>query len=178
MDDAGRTFTAEPELVAVDGQRAVVFVEVAYGDPVEQEYRDLWLFRFADDGRVDDFEEWAYWPDKPYTGSRRRLDQLLGRRIGTVEEGVEHIAENRLRAIGKVEGHRRAQLHRVDSAEDLLGGTPGVCGGDLRTLDQPGPEHGMSQYARASTRSAIAYALAMALCPSPAIWGTRTTSSG
>jgi hypothetical protein len=22
---------------------------------------------FAADGRVDDFEEWAYWPDKPYT---------------------------------------------------------------------------------------------------------------
>ena len=42
---------------------------VAYGDPVEQEYRDLWLLRFADDGQVDDFEEWAYWPDKPYTAA-------------------------------------------------------------------------------------------------------------
>ena len=69
MDDAGETFTAKPELVAVDGQRAVVFVEVAYGDPDEQEYRDLWLLRFADDGRVDDFEEWAYWPGKPYTAA-------------------------------------------------------------------------------------------------------------
>ena len=69
LDDAGRTFTAKPELVAVDGQRAVVFVEVAYGDPVEQEYRDLWLLRFADDGRVDDYEEWAYWPGKPYTAA-------------------------------------------------------------------------------------------------------------
>ena len=69
LDDAGRTFTAKPELVAVDGQQAVVFVEVAYGDPVEQEYRDLWLLRFADDGRVDDYEEWAYWPGKPYTAA-------------------------------------------------------------------------------------------------------------
>ena len=67
LDDADKSFTASAEPVAVDGPRAVVRVEVAYGDPVEQEYRDLWLLRFADDGRVDDFEEWAYWPDKPYS---------------------------------------------------------------------------------------------------------------
>jgi hypothetical protein len=24
---------------------------------------------FTDDGRVRDFEEWAYWPGKPYTAS-------------------------------------------------------------------------------------------------------------
>ena len=30
-----------------------------------QEYRDLWILRFAADGRVADFEEWAYWPGKP-----------------------------------------------------------------------------------------------------------------
>ena len=41
-------------------------VEVHYTAPRAQEYRDLWLLRFADDGRVADFEEWAYWPDKPY----------------------------------------------------------------------------------------------------------------
>ena len=32
-----------------------------------QEYRDLWVLRFAPDGRVEDFEEGAYWPDKPYS---------------------------------------------------------------------------------------------------------------
>ena len=37
------------------------------GCKAEQEYRDVWILRFAPDGRVDDFEEWAYWPDKPYT---------------------------------------------------------------------------------------------------------------
>ena len=63
----GQTFTASAEPVAVDGPQAVVRVQVAYGDPIEQEYRDLWLLRFADDGRVDDFEEWAYWPGKPYS---------------------------------------------------------------------------------------------------------------
>ena len=67
LDDAGRIFTARAEQVAVDGRRAVVRVEVGYGDPVDQEYRDLWLLTFAEDGRVADFEEWAYWPDKPYT---------------------------------------------------------------------------------------------------------------
>ena len=37
--------------------------------PTEQEYRDLWLLRFAPDGRVADFEEWAYWPGKPYSAT-------------------------------------------------------------------------------------------------------------
>lgn len=65
--DAGEPFTMTVEPVAVDGSTAVVQVEVRYGDPVEQEYRDLWVLRFADDGRVEEFTEWAYWPDKPYT---------------------------------------------------------------------------------------------------------------
>ena len=59
-------FTVEAEPVAVDGQRAVVRLEVRYGDPVRQEYRDLWVLRFADDGRVEDFEEWADWPGRPF----------------------------------------------------------------------------------------------------------------
>ena len=55
--------------VAVEGRSAVVRVEVRYGDPVHQEYRDLWLLRFGADGRVEDFEEWAYWPGKPYSAT-------------------------------------------------------------------------------------------------------------
>jgi ketosteroid isomerase-like protein len=69
LDDEGESFTVEAEPVAVEGQRAVVRVEVRYGEPVRQEYRDLWVLRFAVDGRVDDFEEWAYWPGKPYAAS-------------------------------------------------------------------------------------------------------------
>jgi ketosteroid isomerase-like protein len=65
--DAGELFTAVAEPFAVERQQAVVRVEVRYGEPVSQEYRDLWLLKFADDGRVRDFEEWAYWPGKPYT---------------------------------------------------------------------------------------------------------------
>jgi hypothetical protein len=61
-DDAVFTVAASP--VAVDGRDAVVRLEVRYGDPVHQEFRDLWLLRFAADGRVEDFEEWFFSPPK------------------------------------------------------------------------------------------------------------------
>jgi hypothetical protein len=67
LDDAGEVFTVTAWPVAVEAMEAAVRVDVRYGDPVRQEYRDLWLLRFAADGRVADFEEWAYWPGKPYT---------------------------------------------------------------------------------------------------------------
>jgi hypothetical protein len=67
LDDEDKVFTVSAEPVAVEGRTAVVRLEVRYGDPVTQEYRDLWLLRFADDGRVEDFEEWAYWPGRPYS---------------------------------------------------------------------------------------------------------------
>ena len=67
LDDEGRTFSVTAEPVAVDGRDAVVRLEVRYRDPVAQEYRDLWVLRFAPDGRVEDFEEWAYWPGRPYS---------------------------------------------------------------------------------------------------------------
>lgn len=67
LDDEGRTFTVTADAVAVEGQDAVVRLEVRYLRPVAQEYRDLWVLRFAADGRVEDFEEWAYWPGRPYS---------------------------------------------------------------------------------------------------------------
>lgn len=69
LDDEDETFTVRAEPVAVEGRDAVVRLEVRYGDPVHQEYRDLWVLRFAADGRVEDFEEWAYWPGKPYSAA-------------------------------------------------------------------------------------------------------------
>ena len=69
LDDEGRTFSVVAEPIAVEGRDAVVRLEVRYESPVVQEYRDLWVMRFAPDGRVEDFEEWAYWPDKPYTAA-------------------------------------------------------------------------------------------------------------
>jgi ketosteroid isomerase-like protein len=58
-------FTLAIDILAVDGPVAVVRAEVSYGDPPTQEYRDLWVIRFAGDGRCTWFEEWPYWPEKP-----------------------------------------------------------------------------------------------------------------
>jgi len=55
-------FTLATGILAVDGPTAVVRAEVCYGDPPRQEYRDLWIIRFAEDGHCTWFEEWPYWP--------------------------------------------------------------------------------------------------------------------
>jgi hypothetical protein len=68
-DDEGQSFTVRAETVAVEGNDAVVRVEVRYLEPVRQEYRDLWVLRFAADGRVAEFEEWPFWPGQPYTAT-------------------------------------------------------------------------------------------------------------
>jgi ketosteroid isomerase-like protein len=65
-DGPGEVFTLATDIVAVDGPAAVVRAEVRYGDPVTQEYRDLWVMRLDDDGRCTWFEEWPFWPEHPY----------------------------------------------------------------------------------------------------------------
>ncbi|MFI7080068.1 nuclear transport factor 2 family protein [Micromonospora sp. NPDC049903] len=55
-------FHMTSEIVAVEGDTAVARLEVRYGDRVPQEYRDLWIMRFAEDGRCVSFEEWPFWP--------------------------------------------------------------------------------------------------------------------
>ena len=69
-DGPDEVFTLAAEIVAVDGPAAVVRAEVRYGDPVRQEYRDLWVLRFSDDGRCNSFEEWPFWPGRPYAASQ------------------------------------------------------------------------------------------------------------
>ncbi len=64
-DEVFRMATA---IIAVDGPTAVVRVEVGYGQPVTQEYRDLWIVRFAADGRCASLEEWPFWPGQPLEG--------------------------------------------------------------------------------------------------------------
>jgi ketosteroid isomerase-like protein len=66
-DGPDEAFTMTSEVVAVDGDTAVVRAEVWYGDPVETEYRDLWVMRFAEDGRCRSYEEWPFSPDQPIT---------------------------------------------------------------------------------------------------------------
>jgi ketosteroid isomerase-like protein len=67
LDDEGLPFEMTADPVAVEGRDAVVRLEVRYGEPQPQEYRDLWVLRFAEDGRVADFEEWAYWPGRSHS---------------------------------------------------------------------------------------------------------------
>lgn len=62
-DGPDEVFTMATQILAVEGEVAVVRAEVAYGDPVSQEYRDLWILRLRDDGRCSWFEEWPYWPE-------------------------------------------------------------------------------------------------------------------
>jgi hypothetical protein len=57
-------FTMTSEIVAVEHDTAVARLQVRYGDPVEQEYRDVWIMHFAGDGRCRAFEEWPFWPSR------------------------------------------------------------------------------------------------------------------
>jgi hypothetical protein len=61
----GEAFTMSSEIVAVDGDIAVVRVDVGYGGSPSREYRDLWLIEFAADGRCRAFEEWPFFPGQP-----------------------------------------------------------------------------------------------------------------
>ncbi len=66
-DGSNEIFTLTTEILAVEGATAVVRAEVHYGEPLRQEYRDLWILRLEDDGRCAWFEEWPYWPGHPYS---------------------------------------------------------------------------------------------------------------
>ena len=56
-------FTMTYEVVAVDRDIGVARLEVHYLDKPAT-FRDLWIMRFAADGRCRAFEEWPYWPGK------------------------------------------------------------------------------------------------------------------
>jgi hypothetical protein len=62
-DGPDEVFTMTYSIVAVEADIAIVRVEVKYGTPLRQEYRDLWIINFASDGRCQSFEEWPFWPD-------------------------------------------------------------------------------------------------------------------
>jgi hypothetical protein len=68
-ESADEVFSLRAETVAVDGRAAVVRTEVAYEIPAQREYRNLWLLRFADDGRVEAFEEWPFHPERRVTAT-------------------------------------------------------------------------------------------------------------
>lgn len=55
-------FEMNCEVIAVEGDTAVARIEVAYARG--EQYRDLWIVRFAADGRCREFEEWPFWPGR------------------------------------------------------------------------------------------------------------------
>jgi hypothetical protein len=56
-------FRMQSEVVAIDGQVAVVRVAVDYDDG--QRWRDLWVLAQDATGRCERFEEWPFAPDQP-----------------------------------------------------------------------------------------------------------------
>ena len=58
-------FTMSSDVVAVDETTAVVRVAVEYGAARDRPWRDLWVVRFAADGRCSRFEEWPFSPGQP-----------------------------------------------------------------------------------------------------------------
>jgi len=64
-DSADEEFTMSSKVVALDGDVAVVRVSVEYAEPGAGRWRDLWVLRFAQDGRCSSFEEWPFAPDRP-----------------------------------------------------------------------------------------------------------------
>jgi ketosteroid isomerase-like protein len=68
-DGPGEAFEMTAEIVAADGDTGVVRAEVRYGDPVTDEYRDLWIIRFAPDGLCASFEEWPFAPEAPISAA-------------------------------------------------------------------------------------------------------------
>jgi ketosteroid isomerase-like protein len=66
-DGPDEIFTLATDILAVDGSTAVVRADVGYGQPLRQEYRDLWVIRLVEDGRCRWFEEWPHWPGSGYS---------------------------------------------------------------------------------------------------------------
>ena len=54
-------FTMSYEVVAEQGDTGVARVDITYG-AAGQRYLDLWIVRFAENGRCREFEEWPFWP--------------------------------------------------------------------------------------------------------------------
>ncbi len=64
-DGPDEVFTMTSEVLATEGDTGIARVEVRYGDPVRQEYRDLWVVVLDADRRCTTFEEWPFFPGQP-----------------------------------------------------------------------------------------------------------------
>jgi uncharacterized protein (TIGR02246 family) len=61
-DAPDEAFAMTSEIVAVDGDTAVVRVAVDYTAPGAGRWRDLWVVQFGAGGRCAAFEEWPFAP--------------------------------------------------------------------------------------------------------------------
>jgi uncharacterized protein YbaA (DUF1428 family) len=80
-DGAEENFSAQFDLLAVDGDVAVVFAEIEYKRTQSRIYRDLWIVKIAEDGRAYSFAEWPFFPGQPLSYSG--LEKMIGERGGS-----------------------------------------------------------------------------------------------
>ena len=75
----GEVFTTRATVLAVDGDLGVAHMLVRYGEPLRQEYQDLWLVWFDVDagGRASRFEVWPFLA-RAVLGGRRRVAAARG----------------------------------------------------------------------------------------------------
>ena len=103
-DGPDEVFTMSVEVVTAAVPTSVAKVLVRYGEPVRQEYLDLWVVTFAPDGsgRASRFEEWPFWPTHGRSPARAdavvlsREDVFSGRyaewvRVDSLSAGVYRI---------------------------------------------------------------------------------------
>jgi hypothetical protein len=62
-ESAAEKFIIQHEKVAIDGNTAVMRVDVHYADPPEH-WKDLWIVTLDTQGRCMAFEEWPFNPDQ------------------------------------------------------------------------------------------------------------------
>jgi ketosteroid isomerase-like protein len=63
-DGPEEAFEMTSDVLAVEANTAVVRVHVRYAAPRSQEWLDLWVIRYAEDGRCRAFEEWPFAPGR------------------------------------------------------------------------------------------------------------------
>lgn len=143
----GEVFTLSTEVLAVDGDTAVVRALVRYGSPMRQEYTDLWIVELDGDGRCSRFEEWPYWPGRPW--SARASARLLSYpdtagRSDVLSGGV------RLLPVSTPKGDFRVWTKRVGNNPTakllLLHGGPGATHEYFECCDTHLPGAGIEYY--------------------------------
>ena len=97
-DGPGDVFTMTSEVVAVSRDTGVARVVVRYGEPVTQEYVDLWVVRFDDSGRAVHFEEWPFWPGKPHSAHARTEPAVMHASAIQTDVYAEWVRSQRLSA--------------------------------------------------------------------------------